>query len=317
MAYETFLELLVQKLQSALGDDFQFILRPLPRNNGVTLDGLTLQGPGIQLAPTIYLNPYYQRFLKGTSINSIISEILQLYHSTPSPFPSNSESLADFELLKSKIMFRMIHRASNQVLLSDVPHIPYMDLAIIFFLALEKTNSGQITALIHNNHARMWNVSTKDLWKMAQENTPREYPAEIKSMTEILKEISLENPDHICSNIFSDIEEQDSLEIVPLYILSNQSGLYGASCMIYQDILKDFANQLEKDLIILPSSVHEVLLTPDTVNFSYDDLSTMVQTINTQDVSLEDRLSNQVYLYTRKDNQINIASRKYPDPGLS
>ena len=34
----------------------------------------------------------------------------------------------------------------------------------------------------------------------------------------------------------------------PLYVLSNSNGLYGASCLIYQNVLKDFADHLQADL---------------------------------------------------------------------
>ena len=57
MVYETFLETVTSQLQEALGDSYQFMLRPLPKNNGVTLDGLTIQSPDCSVAPTIYLNP--------------------------------------------------------------------------------------------------------------------------------------------------------------------------------------------------------------------------------------------------------------------
>lgn len=317
MAYEAFLECLLQNLQAALGEEFHFILRPLPRNNGVTLDGLTLQGPGAHLAPTIYLNPYYQKLIRGSSLESIVEEILQLYQTTPPPASLTAESVINFEYLKDKIMFRMIHNASNQVLLSDVPHIPYLDLSIIFFLSLERTETGQVTAMIHNSHARMWNVTAKDLWRLARENTPREFPAEIQSMQELLQTMAGDTPQDACDPSLLELLLQSPIETIPLYVLTNQTGLYGAACMIYQDILKDFAARLEKDLIVLPSSVHEVLLTPDSPDTSYEDLSNMVRTINTQEVPLEDQLSNQVYLYTRSDDRLRIVSNSFPPVGAA
>lgn len=317
MAYEVFLECLLQNLQAALGEEFHFILRPLPRNNGVTLDGLTLQGPGAHLAPTIYLNPYYQKLIHGSSLESIVEEILQLYQTTPPPASLTAESVINFEYLKDKVMFRMIHTASNQVLLSDVPHIPYLDLSIIFFLSLERTATGQVTAMIHNSHARMWKVTARDLWRLARENTPREFPAEIQSMQELLQSMARDTSQDTCDPSLLDLLLQAPSETIPLYVLSNQTGLYGAACMIYQDILKDFAARLEKDLIVLPSSVHEVLLTPDSPDASYEDLSNMVRTINTQEVPLEDQLSNQVYLYTRSDDRIRIVSNSFPPVGAA
>ena len=272
MIYETFLETVTNKLQEALGDSYQFTLRPLPKNNGVTLDGLTIQSPGCSVAPTIYLNPYYEQYRHGTDISEIVHDILRLYRATPSPSALRADSLEHFSDLRSRIMFRMIHTASNQVLLKDLPHLPYLDLSIVFFLSLERNEAGQMTALIHQEHIRRWNVTVQDLWEAASHNTPLEYPAQIQSMA------------------------------------SNSNGLYGASCMIYQNVLKDFADHLQADLILLPSSVHEVLLTPNLPETSYEDLSSMVTSINRQEVSPEEPLSNQVYLFSRKEGTLKIVS---------
>ena len=258
MIYEAFLETVTNKLQEALGDAYQFTLRPLPKNNGVTLDGLTIQSPGSPVAPTIYLNPYYEQYQRGTDIHEIVLDILKLYRTTPSPAFLQPDSLENFSELRSRIMFRIIHSASNQVLLNDLPHLPYLDLSIVFFVFLERNEAGQMTALIHNEH------------------------------------------------MIQDLLDSD--DAAPLYVLSNSNGLYGASCMVYQNVLKDFADHLQADLILLPSSVHEVLLTPNLEDSSYEDLSSMVTSINRQEVSPEEQLSNQVYLFSRKDGSLKVVS---------
>ena len=65
---------------------------------------------------------------------------------------------------------------------------------------------------------------------------------------------------------------------------------------------------MEKDLIILPSSIHEVLLLPDDGDISYAEMSRLVTHINRSEVPKEDRLSNQVYLYSRNTGDITMAS---------
>ncbi len=307
MVYETFLETVTNKLQEALGDSYQFTLRPLPKNNGVTLDGLTIQSPGCSVAPTIYLNPYYEQYRHGTDISEIVHDILRLYRATPSPSALRADSLERFSDLRSRIMFRMIHTASNQVLLKDVPHLPYLDLSIVFFISLERNESGQMTALIHQEHIRRWNVTVQDLWEAASHNTPLEYPAQIQSMTDLLQEIARKNMgEHYDPELIDELLDSD--EASPLYVLSNSNGLYGASCMIYQNVLKDFADRIQADLILLPSSVHEVLLTPNLPETSYEALSSMVTSINRQEVSPEEQLSNQVYLFSRKEGKLKIVS---------
>lgn len=307
MVYETFLETITNKLQEALGDSYQFTLRPLPKNNGVTLDGLTIQSPGCCVAPTIYLNPYYEQFCRGTDIHEIVHDILRLYRATPSPAFLQSDSLEHFSSLRSRIMFRVIHTASNQILLNDLPHLPYLDLSIVFFVSLERNEAGQMTALIHNEHMNRWDVTVQDLWEAASRNTPLEYPAQIQSMTDLLQEIAKKNMgEHYDPELIQELLESD--DTAPLYVLSNSNGLYGASCMVYQNVLKDFAEHLQADLILLPSSVHEVLLTPNLEHSSFEDLSSMVTSINRQEVSPEEQLSNQVYLFSRKDGSLKVVS---------
>ncbi len=307
MIYETFLETVTSQLQEALGESYQFTLRPLPKNNGVTLDGLTIQSPGCSVAPTIYLNPYYERHQNGTDIKEIVQEILKLYRSTPSPSFLRSDALEHYSKLRSRIMFRLIHTASNQVLLKDLPHLPYLDLSIVFFVSLERNDAGQMSALIHREHMKRWHVTVQDLWKAASRNTPREYPAEITNMSELLHALArTRHGNSYHSDLIDELMETE--DTTPLYVLTNNNGLYGASCMAYQNVLKDFADRIESDLILLPSSIHEILLTPNLPESSYEELSSMVTSINRQEVSPEEQLSNQVYLFSRKDNQIKIVS---------
>ena len=72
--------------------------------------------------------------------------------------------------------------------------------------------------------------------------------------------------------------------------------------MLYRDIIKDFADQEETDVIILPSSIHEVLLFPDHLIFDHAFLCRTVQEINREDVSEEDVLSDP-HLYLQPGNR--------------
>ena len=49
-------------------------------------------------------------------------------------------------------------------------------------------------------------------------------------------------------------------------------------------------------------------LTPNLPDTSYEALSSMVTSINRQEVSPEEQLSNQVYLFSRKDGSLKIVS---------
>lgn len=291
MVYAAFLDTIVKHFQKEFGDEYEIILRKIPKNNGISLDGLCISKSDFSMSPTIYLNPYYEQYQSGMPLETILQDIKALYSNTSIPKVIRQFDLSDFSSLKSNIMFKLIHSASNKELLDDIPHISYLDLAIVFYIHLDRSSSGQMTALIHNEHLKHWNIRTKDLWECALFNTPSHFPAEIRSIEDFIEEPALEH----------DL-------ISPLFVLTNSIGLNGACCMLYQNVLKNFANAINEDLIILPSSIHEVLLTPNYSDVSYEELSNIVTTVNRTEVSPEDHLSNQVYLYTRSDDRIRIVS---------
>lgn len=205
-----------------------------------------------------------------------------------------------FDTAKRNIAFKLIHAASNRELLEDVPYVPFYDLALVFYLFLDSDESCQMTALIHKTHQSVWKISTQELYRLAHINTPRLFPAVIRSIEDVLREIVPQNQD----DDFKEENPEKKEGLIPLYVLTNKAGLHGACCILYDGVLKNFADQLGKDLVILPSSIHEVILLPKDENLCPQDLSHIVSEINQTEVSVEERLSNQIYLYTRDGNQI-------------
>ena len=192
MVYEMFQTKVADSLRSQLGDDYQLILQKVPKNNGTVLNGLSITRKGEGVSPTIYLNSYYERYQEGFSFNSIVQEILQIYQEHTAVTHLDFSILNDFSLLRDKVVYKLIHTASNKELLAHVPSIPYLDLSIVFYLFLEKNEYGQMTALIHNDHLDTWNTSLDELYRLASVNTPQLLPPELKSMSDMMKSIARE-----------------------------------------------------------------------------------------------------------------------------
>ena len=82
-----------------------------------------------------------------------------------------------------------------------------------------------------------------------------------------------------------------------MYVLTNESQFNGAACILYENLLYDFASSIGSDLYILPSSVHEVILIPKNEFPDKDNLSCMVKDINESEVATDEVLSDHVYEY--------------------
>lgn len=316
MEYNTFLESIQAALTTRITGDCQITVRTIPKNNGQMMDGISIQCPGEPIAPTIYLNSYYEQYRQGKKIEDIVTDILSLLKNNPAPLCIRPEQFSRFSCVKDRIMFKIIHAASNELLLKELPHIRILDLAAVFYLCLDRHPEGQMTALIHKEHQQLWAVTEQELMELARVNTPAAFPAEIKSMASVLKEIASQHLGDEYDEAMMDLLLHEEDHPMPLYVLTNQTGLNGACCMLYPDVLEQFAAQVNNSLIILPSSIHEVLITPDLPETSYDDFGEMVTFINQREVSPEDQLSNQVYRYNQDTRQLEIVTSSAALVGL-
>lgn len=307
MIYETFLRTIKSALEARFGSSYSVTLHRVAKNNNTFLDGLSIRKHSEVLAPAIYLNIYYESFLNGTSLDDILNEIQAVYINGAATPPLDTAQFQDFSLARDHIAFKLIHAESNRKLLADIPHKLFLDLAIVFYLYMKHDKFGQVTALVFNEHMEAWGTDIKELYEIASQNTPLLLPAKITNLHDVMKELITNNLDHYHPDDLEELLDSDDKD--PLFVLSNSSGIDGSCCMIYRDELKRFAQTYACDVIILPSSIHEVLLMPNTTNISYKELGIMVTQINQTEVPKEDQLSNQVYIYSLEDDSISMASQ--------
>ena len=74
--------------------------------------------------------------------------------------------------------------------------------------------------------------------------------------------------------------------------------------MLYPGVLKAFAEKLEQDFYVLPSSVHETILVPAGKGTDKDTLREIVTDINRTQVAEDEVLADSVYYYSRSKDQL-------------
>ena len=306
MEYSQFLEEVRTTVQERLGSNYEIRIQKITKNNGIVLDGLIIAKASKSIAPTIYLNSYYMHYTHGMSLQEILEDIISTYKENDDVVLGNMRELLDFNNLRDKVAFKLIQREKNQELLMDVPYIEFLDLAVVFYLILDEHKEGQMTALIHNSHMESWGVDKDELYRLAMRNTPILLPLEIKTMKEIMCDILKGNFEGLeMEGMVDDLLDFDS-QNPSLYVLSNKKQINGAGCILYDGCLKDFANSQNSDIVILPSSMHEIILVPDNGKLYYGELRKMVVQINQSEVPKEDVLSDRIYKYSRQDCSINL-----------
>lgn len=308
MYFYEFAKEIEREMSTYLKGQAEVHINTVQKNNGIKMEGLVIREHGEKIAPTIYLNCFYERFLQGMEIEDVIKEIYTIFISCKNHPIEDAGFFTDFEQVKNRVVYKLIHRERNRELLEDVPYIPYLDLAIVFYCIVFRQEYGNATILVHNEHLRMWQVTKEQLYEHAIVNTPILLPYFIKPIEEIMEEhFEKKVPGREKSH------EKDTMEKVTadatsisMYVLSNQEKLYGAAAILYPNLLKNFAIACGRDFYILPSSIHEVILVPEYERGDLDSLSEMVKEINKIEVAEEEILSDHAYYYDREEEQVVV-----------
>lgn len=300
MEYREFLENVRKEVESRYYSNVSVTLNHVMKNNGTELDGITIMEKDKNIAPTIYINSFYDRYREGVSLKAVVSEIIRIYNQNKNSININADYFENYENVRKTIVYKLVNYQKNKKLLEDVPYKRVLDLAVVFYCLIEQRKGVSATALIHNEHLRIWNVTEDEIYNDALKNTPVLLAGSIVPMSKILSEIAgtapVDNDEKVCEYTGEDI----------LYVLTNSSRVNGAACILYDNLLKKFANDVHSDLYILPSSVHEVIIVPKKNAFDKSELADMVREVNEQGVSQDEILSDNVYEYNRKNGLITM-----------
>ncbi len=171
---------------------------------------------------------------------------MELYDENYEQADMDTSFFSNYECVKERIVFKIIHYNQNKILLNSIPHIKFLDLAIVFYYLVQSVQFGNATILIYNSHLELWGKESYEIFQVAKVNSQRLLQYKVSHIEDILKE-------ELDEELWPEIEEWD----IPMYVLTNHTKLNGAACMLYPEVLKDFSLAVGSDLYLLPSSVHE------------------------------------------------------------
>ncbi len=298
MEYKNFVEYIKENAAYIAGEGGKIAINHVIKNNGREMDGLVIMEKDRDIAPTIYLDSFYEMYIQGENIEKIIRQIEIIYRENRDNITFDVNILKNFDTIKDKIVYKIVNHKSNEKLLEQVPHKRILDLAVVFYCLLDNCGGKSATALIYNNNLKNWNVTVDDVYKAALKNTPDLLHSRISSMSALFDKCG----------VSVDGKEVDLKDYVPsdMYVLTNETKINGAACILYDNVLYDFAQKLGKDLYILPSSIHEVILLPKLPIFEKNELINMVREVNTEGVAADEILSDNVYEYNRNERLITM-----------
>lgn len=304
MDFKEFSEKVIKNVTTCLGEDVSAEMKVVTKNNGVKLHGLIISKENLNVSPTIYLDGFFREYKQGKSLGDIVFELVDIYEKNKVSAGINLDFFMDYQAVRGRIFIKAVHYEKNKKMLEDVPHIHFLDLAMVCYYSYMNDFLGNGSIQIETSHLDRWGISEEELFATAKSNTRDKLGMEIKGMQEILEEMLMEN-------VGVEREEMKSMlqhtkQEIPMYIMTLKGRYFGAACIYYEEMLKSFGKQCGKNFYILPSSIHELILIPDTGKEEPETLRRMVREVNAGYVAPEERLSDNIYYFDLSEGRLHM-----------
>lgn len=271
--------------------DIQVQLQEVAKRNGQTLTALVIPEEGSNILPNVYLDPYYQDYTEGKALDDCVGDVADTWiEKRDTELNVDVNTLFDYGSVKDKLQVRLCDPDKNGEWLADKAVTMHGDFAAYYTVNLSENEDGIASVTVTERMLAAWKVGIQTLHEDAMSADKDRGPA-LYSLEEMMDSMVFggEEPE----NLF-DWEKDVHDFSMPLFCMTNEGKMNGASLILHEDIRKQVGEFMKGDYYVLPSSIHEVLVIPDNGKFTVPELNAMVKEVNATQVGPEERLSDKV-----------------------
>ena len=283
MEKNKFIEELFYELSCQLGKEFEMKQKRVWKNNGASYEGLVIEKLTEELSPVISLDKCYEDFEAGISMQEISEQVLKEYRRTAGNISLLSQQdIWSYERIKDRLYVEMVNKEWNEQYLEHKYYVPFLDLAVVYYIdtQLDYKNAPEHRGTaVTKDIFKIWSVEREVIWKQVLENMGKESLFLMLVVT----------------------EEENSLMTFEDAFQKNQ----GALALLQKSILDEAKKKLEEPFYILPVSIFELMIVPESQADEVEEMKKAIIESN-HEMPVEYLLSNNVYYYGEKE-EVEIA----------
>ena len=303
MTFNEYVERVKREIKNYLPEEYKDVIPEINvvrKNNGEELTGLTLRGES-NICPNIYLNSFYELHQEGMKIEDTMVQIGEIFQREIKRTPQFNLEDFTYNTIKDNLYYTVINAERNEQLLQEIPHQKREDLAIVYRVNVSISEEGTGSILLNNAHLKLLGVDQREVHDQAVRNMPKILPPKFENMNEIIAELMGEDV-----GLFEEMAGENMM-----WVLSNDIRMQGAAYMFDEEVMSSIAEKLGGDFIVLPSSLHEVIIIKEAdimaeENIDLEFVQRMVSEVNESQVEPEEVLSDAIYRYSSKDNKLSL-----------
>ena len=266
-------------------------LKKIRKNNGVEWTGILIfLKEDEHMAATHYVDGIVEKIMEGnTTVEKAIEGIIHMDEKAQvNSFVRQSwnDGMLDREEVLKKVHRNLINRDKNKELLEELPHKAFANLEIVYRVQL----SPSASYLVRNDMMEHHNITLEELDSAAYNNDKSTWILE--SMREMLLRVS-----------GRDIGSDD----LGIFVLTNNIISHGAAAIADISFIKSVSNKFGGDFFIIPSSINECLLVPESMGMNLEIIKNMIKDINATEIADRDILSDSLYRYDSAKEMVMVA----------
>lgn len=238
--------------------------------NSVKLDEIRFMNDS-GICPVIYTD---EIIVDSKSLSEAVEKIIDAYNNADD-MDFNKENLLDSDFILQNMYIGLQKTSSENTIKTETA---LEGIEKYLYVKMNENASVKLTEELF----KILKISKAEAWKIAENITFSK--TKVVSLIERLSELMG--------------QEMEDVESVPVqYIVTNTINYRGASAILDIKALKNLAHKLEvSKFIVLPSSIHEMIIIPDDGKRNIEELSRMVQEVNQTQVKPEERLTDRAYV---------------------
>lgn len=272
MDYEEFKEEVVKRLSKFAGE-----------TNVQLMDNRLNLMLGGRIAISFKLNEAYKDFESGSvGLDEIVSAMCDTKVDPAEIAKVNTfaDMLIDFDSSSSKLELKLQSKKPEFGLADEVVPGIWRSVCVV---------DGGFSTVVTDQILQNWNRNYEELVQIALQNTSE---WELFTMKQA---------------IIAEMDDLDStdLDLADQMFILRTKGRYGASVLMNEDAMQATAERLGGDLIVLPSSIYEVIvLKAKKFGSDFSELTEMVKEVNTSLADERNVLAWQAYYYSKGKKEL-------------
>lgn len=240
--------------------------------NGVCYKGLMLWSRQNNINPIIY----DADILTDAEIDTAVDKLIRFHEMTAEP-PIEYEEMMDPDWFREHLTIRLYSsRAKEHFTKEEVVYRDCLDMAMALYVFIPCSDEySECGAAVHYNVLEELELTEQEAFEIAKKNIEKEvvYRSMELMMGELLTGEKME---------FNEVDEEG------MNVLTNTKRMYGAVGILTESIQKKLEGKW-----IIPSSVHECIILPNTIPL--ETCETILKEVNDKQLQPEEVLSYSVY----------------------